>query len=118
MSSKEDVAAFKDFKPASDIVAPAASTKGADKPEAKVPPPPPPSRPAVTAAVPAPISPSSAPTGRTAATPLAKKLAAERNLDLSVTLESDQDWMVKRLIGFIFSLYKDLGQVVELLPLT
>ena len=94
------IGAFADFK-ASDAggaAAPAAAAPAAPAPApaaqappppvSQAPPPPPPPPPAPKPVQAAPASQPSSQGGRVFATPLARKLAAERNIDLSVSLNT------------------------------
>lgn len=114
VSSNDDIAAFKDFVDDGSAAAPPAPEPAPPKP-APVPPPPPPSpakaQPAATppptftsfpaAAAPpppaaAPLVPGSAPEGeRIFASPLAKTMAAERGIDLSLVTPSGQDKVIR-----------------------
>lgn len=99
VKDKADVAAFANFQPSDDDSAPTAAPV-APKAEAAAPPPPPPPQPQPTppppvqktVAPPPPPPPQAAPApqqpagGRVFASPLAKRLASERNIDLSVCL--------------------------------
>ncbi|XP_038052134.1 dihydrolipoyllysine-residue acetyltransferase component of pyruvate dehydrogenase complex, mitochondrial-like [Patiria miniata] len=107
--NESDVAAFKDFEDSGEIVSPAAE-------EAKLPPPPPPSKPATpppTAPSPTPPPPSAAkpeapvlpplpptprptPGQRVFASPLARKLAAERGINLMDVAGSGPGGRVRR----------------------
>lgn len=92
MSDEKDVAAFKDYKP-SDEPAAAAPTPAAAPPPPPPPPPavaaaPPPPPPPPVAAAPPPSSPPAA-GSFVFASPYAKKLASEQNVDLSVSLALD-----------------------------
>ena len=85
VSNESDVAAFKDFTPSEDAPAPAAA--------APPPPPPPPAAapapvaapPPTPAAAPAPAPVSTPSGGFVYASPRAKKLAADKNVDLAVS---------------------------------
>ena len=97
VKNKNDVAAFADYKPSaadSKPAAAAAPAKAAEAPKpatpapvTSAPPPPPPTPKAAPAAAPA--APKRASGERLFATPLARKLAAERNIDLSVSLDQN-----------------------------
>ncbi|VEN34648.1 unnamed protein product, partial [Callosobruchus maculatus] len=83
VENEADVAAFKDFKddsaaaaPAAAAPKPAAPAPAATAPVAPSPPVPPP------AAAPAPPEPAAAPGGRVYASPMAKRLAEQRNIRL------------------------------------
>ena len=96
VKDKSHVAAFADYKPEAAAASPAPAKPAAaeppkpapapPKPAAAAPPPPPP------AAAPQPVAQASAPAPKRAsgervfATPLARKLAAERNIDISVII--------------------------------
>lgn len=94
VKDKNDVAAFANFKPDAQPApksAPApeapkpAAAPAAPKPAAAAPPPPPPPAPAAaTTSQSAPAPPKRASGERIFSTPLARKLAAERNIDLAV----------------------------------
>jgi len=88
VSKKEDVAAFADYKAGSAAAAAPQPKKAEPIPAAPVPEPtpvatPPPPPPVMPAALPK-QAPTVKTTGRVFATPLARKLAAERNIDLSL----------------------------------
>lgn len=96
VKDKNDIAAFADYKPSDDtgpvaaIATPAAAPPKVETPAPSPPPqpvtqrqatpPPPPPAPASSAA---PVQPAG---GRVFATPLARKLATERNIDISVLI--------------------------------
>lgn len=94
VKNKSDVAAFADYKPSAADSKPAAAApaKAAEAskpatpaPATSAPPPPPPPPKASPAAAAAPAAAKRASGERIFATPLARKLAAERNIDLSVS---------------------------------
>lgn len=107
VSSEEDIAAFKDYKPTEEDVgaaAPATPPPAAAAPPPPPPPPvaaaPPPPQPPVAA--PAPAPPAAAPMAPGTfvyASPYAKKLASERNIDLAAIAQvsgighSASDWL-------------------------
>merc|ERR1711962_1992565 len=78
VNSKDDIAAFKNYTPSEAAAAPAAA---APAPAAAAPPPPPPP-PAAPVAAPAPAA---APGGMVYASPYAKTLAAQKNVDLQAS---------------------------------
>jgi e3 binding domain len=85
VESQDEVAAFKNFVD-DGAAAPAAAAKpAAPAPAAAAPAPPPPTPIAVPVAA-APVSVSASQSGQVLASPLARKLAAEQGLDLSVSL--------------------------------
>lgn len=94
MQEESDIAAFKDFVPTeADDSPPATSTPKAEAtpPPAPQAPPPPPPKPATPAPAPVQIPPTPAPAvtpagGRILSTPYARTLAAEKGVDLSVSL--------------------------------
>ena len=81
--SEADVAAFKDFKDDAPAAAKAAAPAPAPAPAAPAPAPPPPAPPAAAAAPPPP-KPATA-GERVFASPFAKRIAAEKGLDLAVS---------------------------------
>lgn len=100
VKDKSSIAAFADYKPEAAAAAPAAAkpepAKEAPKPEApkpqvQTPPPPPPPTQSQQQSQPAPKKDG----GRVFATPLAKKIAAERNIDLSQVTPSGPDGQVR-----------------------
>lgn len=92
VDNESDVAAFKDFKDDSPAPSPAAAAAPSPPPPAPTPPPLAPKPVAAAAPAPAP-----APTvkkahqggGRIYASPLARRLAAEKNLDLEVSIKKN-----------------------------
>lgn len=103
VKNKSDVAAFADYKPSaadSKPAAAAAPAKAAEAPKpatpapaTSAPPPPPPTPKAAPAAAPA--APKRASGERVFATPLARKLAAERNIDLSLVQGTGPDGQIR-----------------------
>ncbi len=103
VNNKEDVAAFADYKAGSAPAAPPKKAAPAPAPAAPAPaapapvptpvaaPPPPPAAP-VAPSKPAPVANT---TGRVFASPLARKLAAERNIDLSLVKGTGPDSQVR-----------------------
>lgn len=110
VKDKSDIAAFANFKPSDDTEQPSAPAEAAPAQPAPAPPaptpvqqpvvaprpatptpPPPPPTPAPTSSTPAP-KPAG---GRVFATPLARKLAAERNIDLSLVQASGPDNQIR-----------------------
>ncbi|XP_064100614.1 dihydrolipoyllysine-residue acetyltransferase component of pyruvate dehydrogenase complex-like isoform X2 [Macrobrachium nipponense] len=88
VSDEKDVAAFKDYQPTEEAAAPSAPSPAAAAPPPP-PPPPPPAAPTPVAAPPPPPpvaapAPAAAPGGFVFASPYAKKLASEQNVDLAV----------------------------------
>lgn len=89
VDKSEDIAAFKDFKSDEAVVSKPAAAAAAPTPQVQVPPPPPPP-PTPAAAAPIPpastggpvLPPALGSAARGAATPYAKKLAAERGVDI------------------------------------
>ncbi|XP_013383918.1 dihydrolipoyllysine-residue acetyltransferase component of pyruvate dehydrogenase complex, mitochondrial-like [Lingula anatina] len=92
VENKEDIEAFKDYQPSEEdsASAPAAAAEPAPAAPAPPPPPPPPAPPPPppptqpASSVPPPPPPSRPAGGRVMASPLARTLAAERNIDLSM----------------------------------
>jgi len=105
VKDKSQVAAFADYKPEAAAASPAPAKPAAaeppkpapapPKPAAAAPPPPPPS------AAPQPVAQASAPAPKRAsgervfATPLARKLAAERNIDISLVQGTGPDGQIR-----------------------
>ncbi|XP_045584914.1 dihydrolipoyllysine-residue acetyltransferase component of pyruvate dehydrogenase complex, mitochondrial isoform X2 [Procambarus clarkii] len=89
VSDEKDVAAFKDYQPTEEeSSAAAAAAPRPPPPPAAAPPPPPPVLPPTQAAAPAPPAPTAAaaaPGSFVFASPYAKKLSNEQNIDLSVS---------------------------------
>lgn len=101
VSDEKDVAAFKDYQPTEEALAAEAPPPAA---AAAPPPPPPPAAPAPVAAAPPPPAaaapiPAAAPGSFVYASPYAKKLAEDRNIDLSAIAQtsgighSASDWL-------------------------
>ncbi|XP_068230825.1 dihydrolipoyllysine-residue acetyltransferase component of pyruvate dehydrogenase complex, mitochondrial-like [Palaemon carinicauda] len=100
VSDEKDVAAFKDYQPSEDVAAPSPAAATPPPP----PPPPPPVAPTQVAAPPPPppvafSTPAAAPGGFVFASPYAKKLASEQNVDLAAIAQasgighSATDWL-------------------------
>lgn len=86
VSDEKDVAAFKDYKPTEEAAAPAAAAAPPTPPPAAPAPtpvaaPPPPAAPAA----PPPPAPAAAPGSFVFASPSARKLSADKNIDLAVS---------------------------------
>ncbi|CAF0960698.1 unnamed protein product [Brachionus calyciflorus] len=96
VSDKNDIAAFADYKPeaATSPSTPVAAPKPEPvketpkPPQVQTPPPPPPPQPTTTTQ-------TKKPEGRVFATPLAKKIASERNIDLSLVTPSGPDGQIR-----------------------
>ncbi|KAK3873484.1 hypothetical protein Pcinc_021514 [Petrolisthes cinctipes] len=87
VSEEKDVAAFKDYKPTEEAAAPPPPAAAAPTPVAAPPPPPPPAPVPAAAAPPPPPAPPAAPGSFVFASPYAKKLSAEQNIDLAAVAQ-------------------------------